>query len=131
MRQMRYIANPELSPAELADLRSAVNIWRKSDHIPCRPRSSCLYPSVAAARYIADKHPRLASDLARLTDSRNPCLAFFAYLTLVWIGSEFAGPCRDRLASRRFPVLEGCFVTQNDLTGALQAAEMHFKLFGS
>lgn len=127
---MRYIDNPDLTCVELTDLRGAVNLWRKAQYIPCRPRSSRFDPSVAAARHIADSYPHLAPDLVRLADSRNPCLAFFSYLTLVWIGSEFATSCRERLRSRRFPVLDGCFLVQRDLASAIEAAELHLKLHG-
>lgn len=128
---MRYIDNPHLNCVELADLRGAINEWRKAQRVPCRPRSACLDKSVAAARYMADHHPQLSSDLARLASSRNPCLAFFSYLTLLWSGAEEAASCRNQLAARRFPVLDGCFLVVRDLDAAVQAAELHLKLYGS
>ena len=127
---MRYIDNPDLTCVELADLRGAVNLWRKARYIPCRPRSPRLNASVAAARHLADGYPHLAPDVARLTESRNPCLAFFSYLTLVWMGVDAEAPYRERLVSRRFPVLDGCFLGCRSLTGAMEAAELHLKLYG-
>jgi len=127
---MRYIDNPHLTCVELVDMRGAVNVWRKAQYVPCRTRSAHLNPSVAAARHIADQHPNLSHDLARLTSTSNPCLAFFAYLALRWAGAEEAVSCREQLAKRRFPVLDGCFLVHRSFDEAVEAAELHLKLFG-
>lgn len=128
---MRCIDNPDLSAEELTTLRNAVNEWRTSQNIPCRPRAMGVYPSVVAARHIADTFPNLEPDLGRLISSRNLCLAFFAFLMLDWIGSDESARYRDRVHGRRFPVLDGCFVVSRSLDDALDAAKLHFKLYSN
>lgn len=127
---MRYIDNTNLTSEELAVLRDAVNHWRKAQSIPCRPRSPLFSPSVASAHLIAHSYPQLSSDLVGLTGSRNTCLAFFAFLTLSWIGGDAATASREQLAARQFPVLDGCFLTHRGLDGAIEAAETHLSLYG-
>lgn len=122
---MRYIDNPNLSSAELTTLHDAVNEWRIAQNVPCRPRSMGVYPSVAAAYHIAAAFPNLEPDIGRLISSKNPCLAFFAFLTLDLIGSDVSDPYREELRGRRFPVLDGSFVVER----GLDAARLHFKLY--
>jgi hypothetical protein len=127
---MRYIDNPNLTTEELAVLREAVNHWRKAQSVPCRPGSARLNPSVESAHLIAETYPHLSSDLIPLTRSQNPLLAFFSYLTLVWIGSEAADSCREQLLARQFPVLDGCFLTHRSLESAVEAAKLHLRFYG-
>jgi len=127
---MRYIDNANLTSEELSVLREAVNHWRKAQSIPCRPRSPLFSPSVASAHLIAHSYPQLSSDLVGLTGSHNTCLAFFAFLTLSWIGGDAVTVCRGRLEACQFPVLDGCFLTHRDLDGAIEAAELHLSLYG-
>ena len=124
---MRYVDNPNLKCVELADFLGAVDVWRKAQHVPCYPRSASIDHSVAAARHIADSYPHLAPDLVRLTNSRNLLLAFFAYLTLLWMKAEEAATCREYLGARSFPVFVGSFRSYFSLDAAVDAAERHCK----
>jgi hypothetical protein len=127
-KRIRYINNPSLKPDELSTLRAAVNLWRTSQSIPCRPRSGRLYETVEVAHNIAIAYPNLAPDLVRLTSSRNPCLAFYAFLTLTWIDSDVADSCRTHMDGLTFSVVDGCFVCPRSLDATLDAVLLHYHL---
>lgn len=115
---MRYIDNPDLTPDELETFRSAVNVWRKSQVVVIAGKLTGETDEVQWTRRIAGEYPQLKPDLIRLIDKDNPCLSFYAILTLYWIDPETIDEFIKR-SDRKYPVQLGSFCFRRELSNTL------------